>query len=303
MTYESSGLAPVLEQLVALADTGSVTAAAARLGVPQPTVSRTIARLARELGTDLVVREGRGVRLTRQGAVLAEHGRAALRELRAGLDAVRSDADPASGHVVLGFLHSMGPRAVPELLRRFRSAHPGVSVGLVQDAAEVVLDGVLAGRVDLALASPVPARPDLRSRALARQPLVAVLPRRHRLAARGRVAVTDLVTDPMITMRAGYGVRTLTDDLLRAAGLPLVYAFESDEMTTVAGLVSAGLGVSVLPRGAAAGTATIEVALRAPAAVRVISLAWSARRTLTPPVAALRQHLIRHGPELLGSAR
>ena len=301
MAYETAGLAPGLEQLVAVADTGSITAAAVRLGVPQPTVSRAIARLSRELGTELVVREGRGIRLTRQGQRLAEHGGRALHELRVGIGAVRSDTDAETGHVVLGFLHSMGPRVVPVLLRGFRDAHPGVSVGLVQDASETVLDGVVSGHIDLALASPVPARPELRSRALARQPLVVVVPPGHRLAVRTRVRPGDLAGEPVITLRPGYGVRTMTDDVLRSAGLPLTYAFESDEMTTVAGLVSAGLGISVLPVGATAGADVAEVALHAPRTTRVISVAWSSRRTQTVPVSALRRHLIEHGPSALAT--
>ncbi|SHG47755.1 transcriptional regulator [Jatrophihabitans endophyticus] len=302
MAYETAGLAPGLEQLVAVVEAGSITAAAVRLGTPQPTLSRAIARLGRELGTELVVRDGRGVRLTRQGEQLAEHATRALREVRAGVATVRADADADAGHVVLGFLHSMGPRAVPSLLRGFRDAHPGVSIGLVQEASDVVLDGVLAGRIDLALASPVPDRPELRRRALARQPLVAVVPAKHRLAARSRVRPADLAGEPVITLRPGYGVRSLTDALLRRAGLPLTYAFESDEMTTVAGLVAAGLGVAVLPRGAASGSGAVEIALSAPGPARVISLAWSARRTSTAPVTALRRHLLAHGPPALASA-
>ncbi len=302
MTYETFGLAPGLEQLVAVADTGSITAAAARLGVPQPTVSRALARLAGDLGTDLLVREGRGIRLTRQGTTLAEAGRAALRELRGGIDEVRVDADETAGRVVLGFLHSMGPRAVPELLRGFRAEHPGVRIALVQDAAGTVLDAVVAGRVDLALASPVPPRPELGRRTLARQPLVAVVPRGHRLAARGRVRPADLAGDPVVTMRPGYGVRTITDALLREAGVPRAYEFETDEMTTIAGLVEAGFGVSILPRGAAAGADVVELTLAGRDAARTISLAWPARRTLTAPVAALRRHLLAHGPAALATA-
>jgi DNA-binding transcriptional LysR family regulator len=298
MAYETAGLAPVLEQLVAVAETGSVTAAAARLGVPQPTVSRAIARLSGELGTALLVREGRGIRLTRQGEQLAAHGVRALAELRAGVARVTADVDADTGHVVFGFLHSMGPRAVPALLRGFRAAHPDVSISLVQDASDVVVDGVRTGRVDLALASPVPADPRLGRRSLVRQPLVALLPDRHRLAARPRVRIIDVAGEPLITMRTGYGVRALTDALLRAAGLPLAYTLESDELATVAGLVAAGLGIAILPAGAAV-PGTVELPLGAPGAVRVISLVWSASRSLTPPVAALRLHLLDHAAAAL----
>lgn len=298
MTYESAGLAPALEAFVAVADTENVTAAAARLGVPQPTVSRTLARLSRELGVDLLAREGRGVRLTRQGRVLAEHAGRALAELQAGVASVRADVSAETGRVVLGFLHSMGPAVIPELLGGFHGDHPGIRIGLVQDSAERVVEDVIAGRIDLGLASPVPEHPRLRSRALARQAMVALVVDRHRLAARRRISVSDLADEPVVTMRRGYGVRTITDRLFRAAAVRPSYAFESDEMTTAAGLVAAGLGVAVLPAGAGV-AGTVELALRDAGASRTISLTWSADRDPTPPVAALRRHLIAHGPGAL----
>src|SRR3984957_4174262 len=181
MTYETCGLAPALKILSATAAEESVTGAAQRLGIPQPTVSRVIARLARQLGTDLTVREGRGIRFTRQGMLLAEHAGRALDELRAGISAVRADADEGQGHVILGFLHSMGPTAVPALLRGFRDARPGVTFGLEQGSSERVVTGVLAGRIDLALASPVLEHADLGFRHLGRQALVGLVPVRHRL--------------------------------------------------------------------------------------------------------------------------
>jgi LysR family transcriptional activator of glutamate synthase operon len=298
MTYETCGLAPALEVLVAVAAEQSVTAAAQRLGIPQPTVSRTIARLAQELGTDLTVREGRGIRFTRQGLLLAEHAARALNEMRAGITAVRADAEEGHGHVILGFLHSMGPTAVPALLRGFRDTHPSVSFGLVQGSSAAVVAGVLSGEIDLVLASPVPDHADLGVRHLGRQALVALVPIRHRLASRSRIQVAELDGEPLITMRRGYGVRTLTDTMLREAGMTLQYAFESDEVATAAGLVGAGLGVAVLPSDAQT-PETVALPLTDRGAHRVISLAWSSRRTLTAPVAALRHHLITHGPAAL----
>jgi DNA-binding transcriptional LysR family regulator len=299
MTYETCGLAPALEILAAAAAEESVTGAAQRLGIPQPTVSRVIARLARQLGTDLTIREGRGIRFTRQGTLLAEHAGRALDELRAGITAVRADADEGHGHVILGFLHSMGPTAVPALLRGFRDVHPGVTFGLVQGSTETVVTGVLSGRIDLALASPVPEHGDLGIRHLGRQALVGLVPARHRLASRPRISVAELSGEPLITVRRGTGVRALTDTLLRDAGVTARYAFESDELGTAAGLVAAGLGVAVLPSDTAV-AGTVPLPLTDRGAHRVISLTWSSRRTLTAPVAALRHHLITHGPGTLG---
>ncbi|HEY2669811.1 MAG TPA: LysR family transcriptional regulator [Rugosimonospora sp.] len=298
MAYESFGLAPGLEELVAVARHEHVTRAAQQLGIPQPTLSRALARLSAQLGTPLVHREGRGVRLTRHGQLLAGHAGRALDELLAGVRAVRAEADPDSGSVVLGFLHSMGPVVVPALLRGFRQTHPGVAVRLVQDAAHVIVEGVLSGRLDLGVAGPVPPHPHLGTRRLVEQPLTLLVPADHRLAGRARVRLAEVVGEPLVTMTAGYGVRTITDQLLRAARLPIRYAYESQEMNTAAGLVAAGLGVAVLPAGAAM-DGTVELAIADKGASRTLSIAWSGDWPLSTPVSDLRRYIIDEAPRLL----
>ncbi len=299
MPYETFGLAEGIEQLVAVAEFGQITVAAHHLGIPQPTLSRSLARLSAELGTPLLQRDGRGVRLTRHGDVLAASARRALDELLAGVRAVRAESDPRTGTVILGFLHSLGPLVIPALLRGFRQDHPAVMVRLIQDSADKLIRLIPTGAADLVLAAPIPlAHAQLESTPLAKQPLMLLVPRQHPLAGRPSVRLTDLAGQDLITLAAGYGVRTITDQLLKAAGVPLRYAFESQEMTTAAGLVAAGLGIAVLPPGnEVAGTK--QLALLDVGASRTLSLAWSAERELSPPARALRDHLIAHAPELL----
>ena len=124
------------------------------------------------------------------------------------------------------------------------------------------------------------------------------MPDGDELATKKSVGLSDLAGRELITLAAGYGVRTITDQLLRASGIPLVYAFESQEMTTAAGLVAAGLGIAILPPGnEVAGTRARP--LSDPAASRTLSLAWSTERDLSPPAVHLRDHLIRFAPALL----
>ncbi|SDO25442.1 DNA-binding transcriptional regulator, LysR family [Nakamurella panacisegetis] len=298
MTYESFGLATTLEQLTAIAEFGQITAAAQHLGIPQPTLSRAMARLSRDLGTPLLQKDGRGVRLTRHGELLAASAGRALDELMAGVRAVRAEADPSTGTVILGFLHSLGPLVVPALLRGFRREYPGVTVRLVQDSADGLLRRIPGGGVDLVLAAPVPGDPRWRSRPLAEQPLALLVPDGDELAQATTVGVSDLAGRELITLAAGYGVRTITDQLLQAAGIPRSYAFESQEMTTAAGLVAAGLGIAILPPGNEV-PGTRARPLSDPAASRTLSLAWSADRELSPPGRHLRSHLIRFAPNLL----
>ena len=219
--------------------------------------------------------------------------------MAAGVRAVRAETDPDSGTVVLAFLHSLGPSVIPALLKGFRRIHPRVTVQLTQDSAAAILSQLVDGSADLALAAPVPDdHPALEARALAEQPLILLVPRQHRMAGHATVTLPELAGLELITLAAGYGVRTITDGLLRSSGVPLKYAFESQEMTTAAGLVAAGLGVAILPPGNRV-PGTAEVVLDHPDATRTISLAWPRQRTLPPPAVALRDYLLRTAPELL----
>src|ERR1700712_4857971 len=156
MAYETHGLADGLEQLAAVAEFGQITVAAQHLGIPQPTLSRSLSRLSAELGTPLLQRDGRGVRLTRHGELLAASSRRALDELLSGVRAVRAESDPRTGTVILGFLHSLGPLVIPALLRGFRQDHPHVTVRLIQDSADKLIGLVPNGAADLVLAAPIP---------------------------------------------------------------------------------------------------------------------------------------------------
>lgn len=212
---------------------------------------------------------------------------------------MRAEIDPDSGTVGLAFLHSLGPSIIPALPKGFRRAHPRVTVQLTEDSAAAILSQVVDGAADLALAAPVADdHPSLKARALAQQPLILLVPRHHRMAGRATVTLPELAGLELITLAAGYGVRTITDGLLRSSGVPLKYAFESQEMTTAAGLVAAGLGMAILQPGKRV-PGTVEVVLDHPGATCTNSLAWPRLRTLPPPAVALRDYLLVAAPELL----
>jgi DNA-binding transcriptional LysR family regulator len=288
VTKETAALAPRLALLVALAQERNVTRAAARLGIPQPTVSRWLAALGEELGTPIVVRDGRGIQLTRAGDYLAEAADEALAVLSRGYRRALAEADPERGEVVLAFLHTMGEFRIPALLRAFRADHPRVRFSLVQGAMEEMLGHLRAGSVDLALTSPLPPAPEFSSVELDQQELVVTVPAGHRLARRSWVRVGELADEQFVGTKLGFGLRQLTDDLCASAGFTPSYAFEGDEVDTLRGLVAAGLGVAILPRPDwALPPNVVELSLR-PRASRGIGLAWITDRPLTPAVIAFR---------------
>ncbi|MFC1417030.1 LysR family transcriptional regulator [Streptacidiphilus cavernicola] len=285
-------LAPPLAQFAAVARLEHVTRAAAQLGMPQPTLSRAVARVEEDLGVVLLAREGRTVRLTRAGRIFLAAVERALSEVERGAEAARAEADPTGGRVAFGFLHTMGSEAVPMLLRGFRGDHPRVRFQLVQDYTDSMLERLRAGELDLCLVSPRPEGPELTSRRLGEQRLRLVVPADHRLAGRQRVRLSEAADDPFVTLEPGYGLRRITDALCAEAGFSPRISFEGEESETLRGLVAAGLGVAVLPPSTVARPDVAELWLSSPGARREIALAWVTGRTLTPPAEAFRAYVL-----------
>ncbi|RKN46898.1 LysR family transcriptional regulator [Streptomyces hoynatensis] len=285
-------LTPRLAQFAGVARQEHITQAARDLGVPQSTLSRAMARLEADLGVALLARHGRTVSLTPAGHAFARSVERALGEVERAAESVRADADPAAGKVAFGFLHTMGPETVPELLSAFRADHPRVRFALVQSYGEDMIERMRAGELDLCLTSPLPDAPDLVSRRLDEQRLHLVVPAGHRLAGRRRVRLAEAAQEPFVTLEPGYGLRRLTEVLCEQAGFRPRVAFEGEEPETLRGLVAAGLGVALLPPPTVPRPGVRELAVTAPRAVREIGVAWPAGRPDTRPVADFKRFLL-----------
>ncbi|WP_406283193.1 LysR family transcriptional regulator [Embleya sp. NBC_00896] len=295
----SASIAPLLVQFATVAREEHITRAAALLGIAQPTLSRTMARLEADVGVPLLARTGRGVVLTRQGHTLLGYVEQALGVLERGLDEVIEDAGPVRGKVAFGFLHTMGPEAVPGLLRAFRVDHPGIRFQLVQASASAMLERMRAGELDLCLTAPLPDAPDLAVRALDEQRMYLVVPTDHRLATRRRVRLAEAADEVFVCMEPGYGLRRITDALFAEAGFTPKVAFEGEEAETLRGLVAAGLGVALLPAPDSPRPGTVELAVTAPRAFRTIGLAWVPGRPETAPVRLFREFVLGRRGSLL----
>ncbi len=264
--------------------------------VSQPAVSRALARLERQVGTPLLHRTGRTLRMTHAGSAFKRHVDALLHELDDGLAAVAQLADPGSGTVALAFQHSLGTWLVPDLIRSMHIDRPGVQFALTQVTDDPAGTPAAAG-ADLVLGSRAPG-PGYRSHPLASEPLRLVdgdrapaAPAAARLAARrGRRAVRRAAGD----LGAAGADR-------RAVRAGRVHARMSCSRATTcrpcAGCVAAGLGVAVVPAPRsgtpeASGGALHHCALDDSAAVREIRLSWPAGRRLTPVTEAFRDHVV-----------
>jgi DNA-binding transcriptional LysR family regulator len=146
-----------LRSLVALADTGSVRAAAVQLYVTESAVSSAVTGLARELGVPLVERVGRGVRLTPAGEAYVTYARQIIGLLEQARAAARGEGDPSRGRLRLAAVTTAADQLLPGLLAGFRAAWPEVELALEVGPRRVVWDLLADHRADLVIAGRPPA--------------------------------------------------------------------------------------------------------------------------------------------------
>ena len=283
-----------IRAFLAVADGSTVTEAAERAHRTQPAVSRALTRLERDVGTQLFQRVGRGLSLTPAGRELAQHARDSLDAYERGMRAVQDIAAPDAGFVPVAFLHTLGTWLVPELIRTFRAERPQVRFDLRQHGDAGLVDDLLRGVVDLAITGNVPRLPQLEGRRLFLEPLQLVVPPDHRLAGRRSARLRDVADEQFIMLKPGFSLRAVTEQLCAEVGFAPHVGFEGEEVETLRGLVSAGLGVALLPEPRSiSAPATPHLRVRDVRASREIGLSWLKDRSLPPASDHFRTHALR----------
>ncbi|MGH7717062.1 MAG: LysR family transcriptional regulator, partial [Vulcanimicrobiaceae bacterium] len=220
-----------------------IAAAAAELEIDQSTLSRSIARMEQHYGVALFDRVGRGVRLNDRGRVLQGHAERALHELQSAEFALRSITQSRNSTINFGFIPSLGPEMVPKLISEFRRDHPHIHFRLTEASHESLRDLLVAGTLDLALATHGFEHAAIEWLVVSEKQLVALVPTGHRLAARSDVAHADISAEPLMIFRSAQTARGSLYDALLGKNV----VFESDDYATLVGLVAAGHGIAVVP--------------------------------------------------------
>jgi DNA-binding transcriptional LysR family regulator len=242
-----------LRYFVALAEDLHFGAAARRLRIAQPSLSQQIRSLEKELGVTLLERANRGTKLTEAGAVYLLEARAILASVEtAATDARRAERGEV-GRLAIGFLSLAALDVLPPLLERFRKINPDVSITLLEQSTEEQMRGVLDGTLDLGIVrEPAPSEL-IASRHLLRDAQVVAVPATHRLAANRKIAMEQLRDEAFILFPRTEGT-AMYDRIISAcahAGFSPRVVQEARIVTTMIGLVAAGLGVAILPSIAA----------------------------------------------------
>lgn len=237
-----------IKYFIEVAKREHVTEAATAMHVAQSAVSRQIFNLEEELGVKLFIREGRTVRLTPIGKIFLEHMEQAIHVIDDATQVVEEYTDPEKGTIHIGFPSSLATYILPTAISAFRERYPKVKFQLNQGSYYDLKKAVVRGEINMALLGPVPMNEKkLKGKILFTENIVALLPANHALANASTLELTQLREEPFVLFPNDYVLRNIVNDLCKNLGFEPTVSFEGEDIDAIKGLVSAGLGVSLVP--------------------------------------------------------
>jgi DNA-binding transcriptional LysR family regulator len=195
------------------------------------------------------------------------------------------------GRLSVGVLASVAGWLLPGFVADYRRAYPGVEIALYEDGGSGrIEDMVHAGELDLGIVRLPKHRVDLEQKFLLRERMVAVMAADHRLARRHAVAMAELAEEPFVAMKTGHGLSELLHRLARQAGFEPMVVFETGQISSMVGLVRAGIGLTVMPE-IAAGSEGVRIPVRDREAYRELGVVWRQGQPVAPATGAFLEML------------
>ncbi|WP_075981749.1 LysR substrate-binding domain-containing protein [Bacillus massilinigeriensis] len=277
-----------IEYFIEVAKREHVTEAAHNLHIAQSAISRQIVNLEAELGVDLFIRDGRNVKLTPIGSRFLEHMEEAMQVIKNAKREVVEFLDPLKGTIRIGFSSSLAVYMLPTVLSAFRKEYPDVKILLSQQSYRLLIDSVSSGEIDLALLGPVPSHEKkVEGEALFLEKLVALLPSSHPLATSSALHLRDLQNESFVLFRKGFVLHKMVVNACQMVGFTPKVSFEGDDIDAIKGLVSAGLGVTVIPEITLIDSLprlTVQVPIVEPEITRSVGYIISNQRNILPTI-------------------
>ncbi len=237
-----------LTYFVAVAETGSFTRAAERCAVAQPSLSQQIIKLEQEIGQPLFERFGRKVRLSDAGRILLPRANTILAELQQIHHNLDAELEAGQGSLAVGFIPTMAPFVLPQVVRRFRHEFPLAALSVQEDFTENLVRGLVEGKLDVGIMSlPIHNRL-IRSEELLSEPLLVASSERYDIAARSSLRVKELDDFPFIALSEVHCLGEQVQSFCLQHEVDLQVICQTMHLSTVQNCVALGLGVSLVPR-------------------------------------------------------
>lgn len=236
-----------LRYACAVADTSSFSRAAEQCHIAQPSLSQQVLKLEEELGAKLFDRLGRTVRLTDAGRAFLPHARAVLHQMETARASVADTYADLRGSVTVGVIPTIAPYLMPSYTAAFTKQFPEAKLRIVEEKTPLLIDGLRNLSLDIAILA-LPLRPrDLNLFPLRTEQLFAVLPKDHPRAGAKSLALKELRGESFVMLRDGHCFRDLSIAACAQARVRPRIAFESDQFSSVLGMVAANIGISLAP--------------------------------------------------------
>ncbi len=236
-----------LRYFVAVAEEGNFSHAAEREHVSQPGLSQQIQKLEAELEQPLFDRLPRSVVLTDAGRLFLEYARQILTDIAEARRSVAALGHEVAGRLALGAIPSIALYVLPRLIVNFERAYPKVTFEIFEDTTDKLAERLEEGTLDVVLASSGDERPNLVQHSLGKEPLLMLLPTKHRLARKKTIAWSDLAAEKFLLLHEVHSLAITVRRLLAANHLKPELVLQGAQLTTIAAMVAAGLGVTVVP--------------------------------------------------------
>lgn len=275
-----------VQYFIEVAKREHVTEAANALHVAQSAVSRQIVNLEAELGVDLFIRDGRNVRLTPIGRVFLEHMEKALKLIDNAKREVEEHLDPERGTIRIGFPSSLAAYTLPTVISAFRERYPQVKFQLKQGLYRYLINAVIKGEIDMALLGPLPRQEKrVKGDVLFLEKMVALLPTKHPLADVAKIKLSQLRNDSFVLFPNGFILHEIVVNACKELGFEPNVSFEGEDIDAIKGLVSAGLGVTVIPEITLIDnipSSTVKIPIVEPEVTRTVGVIIPNERELLP---------------------
>ncbi|WP_426445737.1 LysR family transcriptional regulator [Paenibacillus sp. S-38] len=271
-----------------------MTKAAQELRVAQPALSKTIARLEKDVGVPLFDRDGRQIKLNTYGRTFLDKVEAALTLLEEGQKEVADLAGLEYGSIHLA---ASTVERLSEPLRDFFSLHPNVSMRITQASMGEMADLMEAGGLDLCF-TPLPMEgPDWGMVSVLKEDVYLAVPPGHRLAGRASVRLSEAADEPFIGYNEGVHFQHMNDAFFRTAGLAPNYVCRVDEPSAIARLVGSGLGVALVGSCGAPNAPIHLLSIEYPVCQRQFHLVWRSKRYLSLAARKFRDFMVEYYAE------
>ncbi|TAK51561.1 MAG: LysR family transcriptional regulator [Gammaproteobacteria bacterium] len=276
---------PRLRYFVEIARLGSFSRAATALGIAQPALSRHVRAMERELGVQLLHRNGRGVLLTDAGRQLLDRGAPLIEQLQRLQADVAALAGEPAGKVVLGIPPTICLVLATPLITDFRRRFPKVTLEIIEGLSGHIHEWLSNGRLDVGVIYDAPRTRHLQADRLLEEDLFLVCPAGKPIGQGDAVPIRALAGLPLIMPRQPHGLRMLVEAAARRRGVPITIAYEMDALPVIKDLVVRGDAYTVLPSNpvydeVAAGRLVLR-RIEDPPLTRTLILATSTRQPLS----------------------